>query len=355
MRRVMQWNGIITIIAVSIAICVIAARRPDVSRERRSGADRRSEAMHTGAGENSGLSRVCASSGETPVEISSAGPRQCQAAPDGRASRTAERARARQVEDGGIALHPFDSRPGRDPYEGCDILEEKSTDSGEMTRRRRIVRTDGKYPLVYVEDLVRVDPDDGTENVHVQKEMVADHIVVKLQEGATEADLAALNARHGGEVRRKLRVPGPGTYLIAFRALNLDTVIRAVETYAAEADAVCHAGPDHIVRHCVIPNDPDFYELWGMNNEGQFGGAGRMFLNATNQTLPAGSMRFAGLTSEEGVTGELVHCGKGYPSQIPSAVNGNIALIERGDLAFAEKTANAMDKGARAVIIYNNT
>jgi subtilisin family serine protease len=70
-------------------------------------------------------------------------------------------------------------------------------------------------------------------------------------------------------------------------------------------------------------------------------------------------MEFAGTTDEEGITATLYACGKGYPDEFPSDVSGNMALIERGnrdgeDFYFSEKTANAQDAGAVAVIIYND-
>ncbi len=190
--------------------------------------------------------------------------------------------------------------------------------------------------------------------MRVQKEMVADHIIVKLREGMTKADLAAVNAKHGGVVRRKLRVPGADTYLVAFQGVDLDTVDLAVRGYAREAATVSHAGPDYIVRHCATPNDPCFDRLWGMNNTGQQGGAASVLIPATQERVSAYPMTFAGLTPEEGVTGVLVDCGKGFPGQCPAEVNGNVAAIMRGDLSFAEKTAHAMAAGAKAVIIYND-
>ncbi|MCP4020615.1 MAG: M20/M25/M40 family metallo-hydrolase, partial [Desulfobacteraceae bacterium] len=53
-------------------------------------------------------------------------------------------------------------------------------------------------------------------------------------------------------------------------------------------------------------------------------------------------------------TSEIVLCGLGYPSDFPPEVAGRIALIQRGELYFSEKTANAAAAGALAVIIYNN-
>lgn len=66
----------------------------------------------------------------------------------------------------------------------------------------------------------------------------------------------------------------------------------------------------------------------------------------------ANGLTYAGTTT--GITATVVDCGLGYPSNFPAAVNGNIALINRGTLTFAVKVTNAMAAGARAAIIWNN-
>jgi serine protease len=54
------------------------------------------------------------------------------------------------------------------------------------------------------------------------------------------------------------------------------------------------------------------------------------------------------------LTGTFVDCGLGKTaSDFPASVNGNIALIKRGDVTFATKVKNAQAAGAAAVIIYN--
>ena len=63
-------------------------------------------------------------------------------------------------------------------------------------------------------------------------------------------------------------------------------------------------------------------------------------------------MEFAGTTA--GVTGTLVDCGLGQAGECPASVAGNIALIRRGTISFADKVTNAMNAGATAAIIYNN-
>ena len=73
------------------------------------------------------------------------------------------------------------------------------------------------------------------------------------------------------------------------------------------------------------------------------------------QTVSALGMSFSGITASNGISGSLINCGIGDTGDFPAAVAGNIALIERGTLYFTEKVSNAMDAGAVAAIIYNNT
>ncbi|HET7437280.1 MAG TPA: S8 family serine peptidase [Thermoanaerobaculia bacterium] len=54
------------------------------------------------------------------------------------------------------------------------------------------------------------------------------------------------------------------------------------------------------------------------------------------------------------VSGDYVYCGIGKPENFPASVKGKIALIQRGELKFAEKVMNAVAAGATAVAIFNN-
>jgi subtilisin family serine protease len=63
-------------------------------------------------------------------------------------------------------------------------------------------------------------------------------------------------------------------------------------------------------------------------------------------------LEFAGHTA--GLSRTLVSCGIGQTGEFPATVSGNIALIQRGTLSFADKVTNAMNAGAAGVIIYNN-
>lgn len=69
-------------------------------------------------------------------------------------------------------------------------------------------------------------------------------------------------------------------------------------------------------------------------------------------TYSANPLGFAGVTS--GITALGYLCGLGYTNNFPVGISGNIAIIQRGTLAFRTKVENAMNAGAVAVIIYNN-
>jgi subtilisin family serine protease len=72
----------------------------------------------------------------------------------------------------------------------------------------------------------------------------------------------------------------------------------------------------------------------------------------TTSSSTAFGFEYAGKT--EGTTGTLVFCGLGQAGEFPAGVAGNIALIQRGTISFADKVTNAMNAGAAAVVIYNN-
>jgi subtilisin family serine protease len=75
----------------------------------------------------------------------------------------------------------------------------------------------------------------------------------------------------------------------------------------------------------------------------------------TTQTFEAFGLEFAGTTRLRGITKTLVNCRLAVaPSDCPTTVRGNIALISRGSVSFAQKVASATTAGAVGAIIYNN-
>ena len=75
-------------------------------------------------------------------------------------------------------------------------------------------------------------------------------------------------------------------------------------------------------------------------------------LTAGATSYPSNTMTFSGEVLSR--SGTVIDCGIGGIGDFPPAVSGNIALIERGGLTFANKVTNAMAAGATAALIYNN-
>ncbi len=51
---------------------------------------------------------------------------------------------------------------------------------------------------------------------------------------------------------------------------------------------------------------------------------------------------------------KLIAAGRGHPQEFPLGTEGNIVVVERGEITFGEKVANATAAGASGVIIFNN-
>lgn len=78
-------------------------------------------------------------------------------------------------------------------------------------------------------------------------------------------------------------------------------------------------------------------------------------VTVSGTTYAAQQIEYSGTIPASGIGGTIYSCGIGNPSDFPSGVRGNIALIQRGTLTFGEKVTNAKTAGATAAVIYDNT
>ncbi len=77
-------------------------------------------------------------------------------------------------------------------------------------------------------------------------------------------------------------------------------------------------------------------------------------LNAGGNDYTTEPLEYAGTTTPSGLTAAVIACGLGYPEDFPGSVDGQIALIQRGELTFADKVSHAMAANAVGALIYNN-
>ncbi len=99
-------------------------------------------------------------------------------------------------------------------------------------------------------------------------EFAPGQIIVELEEGATQADLVALNQRNDAHTEENL----PGSDVNVVDLPNDLAVGEAVQRYEASPD-VEYAEPDFLLQPVAFPNDPYFARLYGLNNTGQTGGS----------------------------------------------------------------------------------
>ncbi len=99
------------------------------------------------------------------------------------------------------------------------------------------------------------------------EEFAEDRIIVKLEGGATSADLAALNRRNDARTEEDL----PRSDVNVVGLPNDLAVGEAVRRYE-DSPGVEYAEPDFLLQPTVSPNDPSSPKLYGMNNTGQSGG-----------------------------------------------------------------------------------
>lgn len=174
--------------------------------------------------------------------------------------------------DSNRALRPDGpAMPVRQDFRDLEALEMAETPpdaDGKWTRSRVVEATDMKYPYILVEEKMSRDPATGETKVDSVVEMVADHIIVKLNADGDLAQLEELCARNGAKILRKMRIPH--TYLVHVGDHRVGSVSQAVEVFKNNSASIAYAEPDiiaHLNSH--FPNDPQFPLLWGLHNVGQ--------------------------------------------------------------------------------------
>ena len=150
------------------------------------------------------------------------------------------------------------------PIEESLIRTRRLTDLPDGRKKREmIIRSPGKYPFRRVEDILTENKEDNTWTVSSRTEMVADHVLVKLQEGQTEEELDAALRRHGNSILRKLTLPRH--YIVGLSEPSLDAVPDALSSLGGESNIFCYVEPDYVSRIQKIPNDTEWGSLWGMS------------------------------------------------------------------------------------------
>jgi subtilisin family serine protease len=164
------------------------------------------------------------------------------------------------------------------PFNGNAFREQKLIASMEspldaeqnLYKRVSIFKTDFKYPLVRIVETLKKDPITGQQVVLDQKEMAADHLIVKLKQGISKDVLQLIAKRYNAEILKEMAAPN--TFIVKFQSTDTEALPRMLTSFSQELAAVSYVDTDYIVYSGATPNDPSFGIMWNLHNTGQTGG-----------------------------------------------------------------------------------
>ncbi len=134
-----------------------------------------------------------------------------------------------------------------------------------LIRRIRIVKSNFKYPLWRVDEVVRQFPSGQPDAVISRNIMIADHAMIRLTDVADMKKLQTLIDSLGLTIRKNMKMPG--CYLVSIADVSTDALPRLLAMLNENKDLIRYAEPDYIVRsQQTVPNDPQFGSLWGLYN-----------------------------------------------------------------------------------------
>lgn len=155
-----------------------------------------------------------------------------------------------------------------DPTTGMPVLHVSETpDAGhpDLIKRVRIVRANFKYPLWRVEESVQKAQAGKAETIQSRSIMIADHVMIRMNPEAGKGKLETLIQAQGLTIRKAMKMPG--CYLISTRNESITALPDLIATLNKEKECIRYVEPDYVVRsQQMIPNDPQFGSLWGLNN-----------------------------------------------------------------------------------------
>ncbi|NOU36497.1 MAG: S8 family serine peptidase [Kiritimatiellaceae bacterium] len=141
------------------------------------------------------------------------------------------------------------------------VLERRVADIGNgEVRRLFLVNGGGSYPYHRIEELVRYDAAKDAYVVVRQTLIVADHFMVKLRPGCTQAELETLNASLGTRIISDTGFPD--IFMIQLATPSLDGVPEMMSVYEKETNLVLRTYVDSIDFPSAIPNDTNWASQW---------------------------------------------------------------------------------------------
>ena len=158
---------------------------------------------------------------------------------------------------------PAPAAPNQTVQERVIVDERQIPQGNGDVEYRRLIHAPGKYAHRIVVETLRKDEASGRFVPVNQSEMVADQVLVHLNESDASVELVELAAKYNATVDRELS--DGHTFVVRLAAPSLDAVEKAVAYFTDAAASIAYAEPDFIRHFSVIPNDSDYGSLWGLS------------------------------------------------------------------------------------------
>jgi subtilisin family serine protease len=101
-----------------------------------------------------------------------------------------------------------------------------------------------------------------------QREYVEDEILVRFKHNASDLGIVSAHAIAGTASMKRFRIVNRLELVRLLRGISVED---AIKLYLQHPD-VLYAEPNYEVHAFAVPNDPQFGQLWGLQNNGQSGG-----------------------------------------------------------------------------------
>ena len=111
-----------------------------------------------------------------------------------------------------------------------------------------------KYPLIRVEEKYHRDLQTGEKSLVARKAMVADHVMLKAQDGYTAEDVRRLVASLGMQIRKESAISG--YFLVSFEGKDVHALEKSLTTLKSQR-AVAQPEPDYVARSNCRFSGPD--------------------------------------------------------------------------------------------------
>jgi len=120
---------------------------------------------------------------------------------------------------------------------------------------------------VRIEEEIAIDPITGEEKIKVISQMMADHVFARFDLSLSKNEIEKLLEKENLKLGKGFKVPG--LYTVLLPEVSLHGAPEGIGLLKQKIKKLGYAEPDYLQTISDVPTDPEFDNIWGMNNTGQ--------------------------------------------------------------------------------------